>query len=29
MEKFLSINEQNCNTTMGKYSSKKKHFMKI
>ena len=26
MEKFLSINEQNCNTTMGKYSSKKETF---
>lgn len=26
MEKFLSINEQNCDTTMGKYSSKKETF---
>ena len=29
MEKFLPINEQTCNTTIGKYSSKKKLFMKI
>lgn len=26
MEKFLSINEQTCNTTIGKYSSKKETF---
>lgn len=26
MEKFLSINEQNCNPTIGKYSSKKETF---
>lgn len=26
MEKFLSINEQDCNPTIGKYSSKKETF---
>ena len=26
LEKFLSINEQNCNPTIGKYSSKKETF---